>query len=837
MSEAALSDAAARRAAVDPARSVILEAPAGSGKTAVLTERFLRLLTTVEDPQQILAITFTRKAAAEMRARITRALRGEFAARDPNAGVLGTLARAALAHGVPRGWALLEHPHSLRIQTIDAFNFSLASALPVASRAGGTLTVTENPRELYRRAARAALMHAERAAALKGDAQRLFEHLDNHWMALEGLIAQLLAERAHWLPFIARAEPAALTRGIDAGLARLAAARLAALAARLPAPLIARAAALPGVGRLGREASDLPHWQALAGLLLTQSDFRRQVNAHWCGAAFRDPGAVAALTGLITELRAIAGAKEALLALRDAPEAQLSGADAALLQSLSRILKHAAAELHAEFALAQRVDYSYLASAAREALSEEGEPTELALSLSTGLRHILVDEFQDTSLSQFQLLGELTVGWEPDDRRTLFVVGDPMQSIYRFRDAEVSLFMQARAAGIGAVRLTPLSLTQNFRTVPEIVEFNNALFAAVFPPADELASGAVAYRASIPRRASAPLAQLPPLALRLFPADRSGECRALAAHIAQLRAADPHGSVAVLVTAHAHAVPVIEALDARGVPALGVDLVPLRERAVVRDLVELTRALYDLGDRRAWLSVLRAPWCGATLPALSALSQADDPQLLCAALDDPARLARCSGGERARLARVHAQLRAALARRGQQPAADFIEGVWLALGGADAATAAELEDARGVLRRARRARGAARVARAAGFSGAAGEPDEPGPRLRREPGAGDDRAPRQGARVRARVPARARARDAPGRAAAHAPDRPARSGRRERPPHGAGAGGGRLGGERSQQLPEAPLRRARCPRAAAPAVRGRHAGAAHAVAVSSTGHR
>src|SRR5258708_1512583 len=212
MSEALLrADAGAREAALDPSGSILLQAPAGSGKTAVLTQRFLRLLGTVDDPAEILAITFTRKAAAEMRSRIVRALRGEAEARGPGAGELRTLATAALRHGEARGWDLMRDAAALRIQTIDSFNYWLATQLPVSSRVGGTLSVTETPEELYRRAARRTLTAADSEPALCADAELLLERLDGQWSWVQRLLAQMLEQRGHWLSYVLAREPHGLS--------------------------------------------------------------------------------------------------------------------------------------------------------------------------------------------------------------------------------------------------------------------------------------------------------------------------------------------------------------------------------------------------------------------------------------------------------------------------------------------------------------------------------------------------------------------------------------------------------------------------------------------------
>ena len=125
-------------------------------------------------------------------------------------------------------------------------------------------------------------------------------------------------------------------------------------------------------------------------------------------------------------------------------------------------------------------------------------PKILALALGNRIQHLLVDEFQDTSHTQFELIEKLTAGWEPGDGRTLFLVGDPMQSIYRFRQADVSLFLKARLEGVGAIQLEPLTLSVNFRSRPGIVDWVNRTFESVLPAEDDVESGAVAYSPGVP---------------------------------------------------------------------------------------------------------------------------------------------------------------------------------------------------------------------------------------------------------------------------------------------------------------------------------------------------
>ncbi|HVQ24884.1 MAG TPA: UvrD-helicase domain-containing protein, partial [Planctomycetota bacterium] len=229
-------------------------------------------------------------------------------------------------------------------------------------------------------------------------------------------------------------------------------------------------------------------WQALAGLLLTKE-------GRWLK---KFPPAIGhRARQLAGDLEREPELRERLHTVRSLPPERFSEDEWRVLAAIIELLPLAAAELQVVFGETGRADYASFAAAARQALGTDDQPTDLAVTLDAELRHVLVDEFQDTSHAQVRLLERLTADWSPGDGRTLFVVGDPMQSIYRFRNAEVGHFIAARERGIGRVRLEPLVLAVNFRSSQPVIDWNNATFAEVLPRIDDTTAGAVRFAPSI----------------------------------------------------------------------------------------------------------------------------------------------------------------------------------------------------------------------------------------------------------------------------------------------------------------------------------------------------
>ncbi|MFM9834993.1 MAG: UvrD-helicase domain-containing protein [Methylophilaceae bacterium] len=681
----------------------IVEAPAGAGKTELLTQRFLRLLTTVNSPEEIIAITFTNKAAAEMRLRIMDSLMMASNKTAPSAEhkkITYELSQKVLMHAQMHDWQLLENPARLRIFTIDSLCAHLTRQMPLMSRFGAQPSVTEDATSLYQEAAQQTL--AELESPQYGElVKTALRYVDNNAAQLVNLLASMLAKRDQWLGNTQqKLEPTKLQTALNACLeselevisqmihlpirdALMPFARFAASNVSIEHPI----KSLENVTYLDSEIESLPSWIAIGHLLLTQkNELRKTINVNdgFPPEAKEQKNAFVSLLENLTKTPQI---EQALQRIRSLPLATNEGSTSwEIITTLSNLLNLAVAKLWLVFQRNNEVDFTEIASRATLALTDHfGEPTDLALKLDYQIKHLLVDEFQDTSPSQIALIQQLTAGWQTGDVRTLFCVGDPMQSIYRFRKANVSLFLEAAEHGIGDIKLTRLPLYRNNRSHPTVVNWINSTFQTIFPNQDSMAQGAISYRnfhATKPEVKDAGI-HIHPI---VSPANESSELakqREAEAIIDIIQATDKSKKIAILVRSKKHLSSLVSKLrrDFKEIAFQAVEIEALEDRQVVQDLLSLTHALNHRADRVHWLAILRAPWCGLTLADLYQLAQKDQTSTIWSLMLNDAVINQLSADGQVRLRHVRSILSEAFATQGRMPTSRWVRGIWLLLNG------------------------------------------------------------------------------------------------------------------------------------------------------------
>jgi ATP-dependent helicase/nuclease subunit A len=746
-----------RERALDVEQSWIVEAPAGSGKTGLLIQRYLKLLAheSVEEPEQVLAITFTVKATQEIRERVVAqlesAVQGSALKSDSNfERETRALAEAVLQKDELLGWQLLEHPRRLNMRTIDSVCAEIARSLPVLSGGGGGQTPVMDASLLYREAAQQTLMQLGGQDARLNEALRtVLLHRDGNLAECEMLLAGMLEWRDQWgdlfplnkqdlddayldgtvLPRLQRALEQAVCAGLIELNQRLPAdilEELSRLASELghaegykgaPSPI----AIWAGLNITpGESAEDLEHWQALIHLLTKAGgEWRSGFRSDWLKFELEKTHA-ARLKSLVEELRDRDDVLRAINRVNRLPPATYPDEQWKVAKALFRVLSRALAELQIVFAQHGECDFAELGLLARTAL-EHGGVRDLSEALGRELRHLLVDEMQDTSTSQYALIELLTQGWDGHSQ-TVFLVGDPKQSIYLFRQARVERFVRTmQTEMLGDLPLSRLQLTANFRSQSGLVDAFNEDFALLFPrEVSEANPEEVAYVAA--EAVKGPTrndgfgviwhTEVLPAGLAADEARRTKRQQA-ARNSQQIRAIVqrwrarplPEGrsepwKIAVLVRSRNHLLDVVAAFkedNGEGtVPFRAVEIEPLKDRQEVLDLSALTRALLHPADRVAWLAVLHAPWCGLGLAELHILAGADDPawaergvEEMIAERGDLLSEESCE-----RLARVWPVLHAASHQRGRLTTAQWVERTWRSLGGDAWLTADEMSNAR-----------------------------------------------------------------------------------------------------------------------------------------------
>ncbi|MES2682517.1 MAG: UvrD-helicase domain-containing protein [Pseudomonadota bacterium] len=473
--------------ALDPAHSITLLASAGTGKTWTLTARIVRLLLAGAEPGGILALTFTRKAAAEMRARVASRLQTLAFADDcklkallDEIGADDDAATRQRARELFEQYTYAETP--LRASTLHVFCAEVLSRFALEAEVPAGFALIENERELRGEAIEAVLRQAHRddssalAQALDTLAQQglsefdvrsvlqtLFEHRAELWAAVEGEADPLAALRQQLeaaLPFSADEDPYGAT---DAPALN---ARLTMLQRMLEAQgdvgsvkakRLARAIECKGAVRyavladalLRADGEPYAFKPAKAKYTAPQAD---TVIAH-----FRDVSAAAAAVRQAVLRAATYQRSSAALTLGVA-------ALDAFAQSLHRSHQLGFAELEWQTV---------------RLLRREGSADWVRYKLDQKLEHVLLDEFQDTSPTQWRLLLPLLQEFATrnEGTRTVFLVGDGKQSIYGFRRAEPALLGIAGGWLREHLQAVTESLDQSRRSAPAIITFVNALFA------------------------------------------------------------------------------------------------------------------------------------------------------------------------------------------------------------------------------------------------------------------------------------------------------------------------------------------------------------------------
>jgi ATP-dependent exoDNAse (exonuclease V) beta subunit len=671
----------------------------------LLVARFVRLLSCVSHPHEILALTFTNKAAGEMKTRIVSLLQKADAGLPPTDDLEATLlesARAALTHHRNRRFLLLS-PEGLNVMTFHGFCHTLVKRAPLeAGIQPGSLVLDEEEQEPVLEESIRRMIH-DLVSLPEGTPQRrAFENrllrLNNRLPVLTNEIKDLVRKRDLFSDLVQAVGSHTDLNKLGKTLADRAAGVVEgflneATEAFSATPLYQNWKGLwqhlhemgaKNVDDLppelpGTTWKDLNTWKEIAKTLTTRNGMPRQQTGPAMGGFYKGftkgpyGQLVTGLSPAVTRL---------LSDLQDLPEPDAALMDVGALADLIILVAQGITMYEGICRHRHLLDFVGLEQAALKTL-EEDTPTDLQLFLDYRIQQILVDEFQDTSRSQWTLIQRLCAGWTPGDGRTLFLVGDPKQSIYAFRKAEVRLFLEAKKGipvpGQGLLPIKNAQLKSNFRSSAPLVAWINQTFGQTVMANPKSAFDEVPFQPSTayPGELSASLST--PVSLSVFHKDArvSSPAEAEAGWLAQRvrhHAENTAGdSIGILLFARNRLPYYLDALRRVGLPVRVKEGLKIAEQPEVVHLYQIAAALSRPHDDLAWASLIRSPWMWVNADRL--LQVANSPP---AAWSHKFTLAAEKDPD---LQRLRGALRLGRRRVGRDSLAEVVRAVWMALEG------------------------------------------------------------------------------------------------------------------------------------------------------------
>ncbi len=566
--------------------SFIVQAPAGSGKTELLTQRFLKLLSITNTPSEILAVTFTNKAAAEMKNRIIGYLKKTHVPKNDLTKKLVDDVVNGLKY---RNISLDELISEFNILTIDSLNQKIVNSMPLLSQFGFEFKIESDISPFINDIIKDVIYREQ----FSENIHSLLEILNIEYKALENYLAELMIKREFWIyDFFNTTEENVITNYLNDEKNNA----------------ILKIKNILNI-TIGLDLSIHEFSNLIDELYTKQKTIRKKIDLSNIDIENRER-----IEKLI---------KNNSIPTYDSIEKELilfkiyQDNDFKLIKILTPLLKTLCAELKVYFLNHKTIDFSEISQQALFALYHDNEYTDISHYLSIKYSHLLIDEFQDINNNQLKLFTHLIHNWDAEN--TIFCVGDPMQSIYRFRKSEVSIFLNTIQHGIGNFKLHHIILSLNNRSKPQLINWFNRVFSKIFEKETDLDTGEISYQSCFSRENSTKGE------VNLIPYYSNKELSDIYAEaelVAQQILHSPHRSIAIIARSRTHLKPIVTYIKKHYLNKINItaiELEPLGNHQCIQDILSLTLALNNFCDRIHWVSLLQSPLCGLTIKDLAIL--------------------------------------------------------------------------------------------------------------------------------------------------------------------------------------------------------------------------
>jgi len=621
-------DIKARQESVNPKKSFLMLAGGGGGKTEQMSRRILKLMPLRLNPESILCITFTKKAASEMRGRVIKYLKLGLIDTPPKEKHLEEtwlLAKEAMKHSDLMGWDIINNPGRLQLMTIDSFCLQLINNHPVANKYGSTILPIEDSRPLYTKAATNFINTSSNENSMIRN--EFVSYCGNSTERAITYLTELMGNRDQWLPIITNGD---LKTNLESNFAALLEVEVERFFDVIDhesylgicSTLDLMRSNLQGVypdkhhdiheshhGSFTEEEHTTVI-KLFCNIIMTSD--KKQYKTSFdkrTGLTAKNKPEKEVLKNIIAEL---APHFKLVKRLANLPSPTLSQDDVDALELIKHSLIHTYAELKVIFKYLNSMDFIEITRCALDITNQETF-NEALLHVDNKYTDLLIDEFQDTSTAHHLLIENLVNSWEQTDGRTLFLVGDPKQSLYLFRSAALGLFINVKNNGVANIPMKNLELTVNFRSNKDIVDWVNEVFSQSLPKTDDSNMGAASYSISEPFSDKELPDSINFITEPSFDnAQENGEREAVlvADEVDKLLKTVSCETNAILIRSRSYLKYIDKELKERGINYKGIDLVKLSERQPIIDLINLTKIVLYPQDTISLLGLLRAPFVG-----------------------------------------------------------------------------------------------------------------------------------------------------------------------------------------------------------------------------------